>query len=826
MKFSKRNMFSWKNVFLILFCSCFGFCSSRDTITINQTLQGSETIFSEGNRFKMGFFSPGNTSKYYVGIMYNNPSNAVVWVANRDKPMNDSRGTIAISEDGNLVVLDGQKTRIWYSDVSEPLSNTTTAQLMDNGNLVLKDGSTGRKLWESFSNPSDCLLRTMKLGTKALRSWRSPSEPFPGSFSFGIQLLNIPQVVIWNSSELYWRSGPWNKQIFIGISQMGSYYNNGFDFTTDSDGNTSLSFDYKNYQSENLYLHLGSNGSLLQTYWDQGKEQWEVTWESHSSECDEYGKCGSFGICNPGELQQVCSCLRGFKPKREVEWGNGNWSSGCVRKEDLQCDRNNSDVNKSKKDGFLKLQMVKVPDFSTWVPSSQGTCETDCSRNCSCLAYSFYPGIGCMHWTGSLIDLQQFSMGGADVYIRLAYSELDLKKESKHKKVIIATAVTIGLLAIAISAYFCWRCLAKHRGKKKQKRVIYLGKTSSPNMSGEDTTRAKLEELPVFDFEIIANATENFDPRNKLGQGGFGPVYKGKLEDGQEIAVKRLSIYSGQGQEEFMNEVVVISKLQHRNLVRLHGCCIEGGEKMLVYEFMPNGSLDTLLFDPQNEEFLDWSKRFMIIEGIGRGLLYLHRDSRLKIVHRDLKASNILLDEQLNPKISDFGLARIFGGNQHQANTQRVVGTYGYMAPEYAMDGRFSEKSDVYSFGVLLLEIVSGRKNSGFYHDEFAISLPAHAWKMWNEERAEEVVDPRIYDRRFEMNMKRCVHVGLLCVQEYPEDRPNVSTVLSMLSSEIAELPGPNQPAFIGRKSCPDTDSSKQSNLSVNSTTITVIEGR
>ncbi|XP_019151275.1 PREDICTED: G-type lectin S-receptor-like serine/threonine-protein kinase SD1-13 isoform X2 [Ipomoea nil] len=727
MMFSKRNMCSWKNVFLILFCYCFGFCSSRDTITINQTLQGSETILSEGNRFKMGFFSPGNTSKYYVGIMYNNPSNAVVWVANRDKPMNDSRGTIAISEDGNLVVLDGQNT-IWSSDVSDSsLSNTTTAQLMDTGNLVLKDGSTGRKLWESFSNPSDSLLRTMKLGTKALRSWRSPLEPFPGSFSFGIQLLNIPQVVIWNNTELYWRSGPWNKQIFIGVSEMDSYYNNGFDFTTDSDGNASLSFDYLDHQSESLYIHISSNGSLLQTFWDQGKEQWEVTWESHASECDEYGKCGSFGICNPGGLQ-VCSCLRGYKPKREVEWGNGNWSSGCIRNEDLQCDRNNSDVNKSKQDRFFKLQMVKVPDFATWVPSSQDTCESDCSRNCSCLAYSFYPGIGCMHWTRSLIDLQQFSMGGADVYIRLAYSELDLKKESKHnKKAIIATTVTIGLLAIAISAYFCWGCLAKHRGKKqKQKRVIYLGKTSSPNMCGEDTTRAKLEELPVFDFEIIANATGNFDPRNKLGQGGFGPVYKGKLEDGQEIAVKRLSIYSGQGQEEFMNEVVVISKLQHRNLVRLHGCCIEGGEKMLVYEFMPNGSLDSLLFDPQNEEFLDWSKRFMIIEGIGRGLLYLHRDSRLKIVHRDLKASNILLDEQLNPKISDFGLARIFGGNQHQANTERVVGTYGYMAPEYAMDGRFSEKSDVYSFGVLLLEIVSGRKNSGFYHDEFAISLPAH----------------------------------------------------------------------------------------------------
>ncbi|XP_074270053.1 cysteine-rich receptor-like protein kinase 25 isoform X2 [Silene latifolia] len=335
----------------------------------------------------------------------------------------------------------------------------------------------------------------------------------------------------------------------------------------------------------------------------------------------------------------------------------------------------------------------------------------------------------------------------------------------------------------------------------------------------------KFEELPLFKFEKLSAATNNFQESNKLGQGGFGPVYKGTLEDGQEVAIKRLSGTSRQGVEEFMNEVLVISKLQHRNLVRLLGCCAERFERMLIYNYMPNKSQDALLFDPQKKGILDWNKRYSIIEGICRGLLYLHRDSRLKIIHRDLKAANILLDENLNPKISDFGMARIFGGTQIEADTARVVGTYGYMPPEYAIEGRFSEKSDVFSFGVLLLEIITGKKTRWF--DESSLSLLGYVWKQWNEDNNISLIDPIIAYQGFEAEISKCIHVGLLCVQEYAQDRPDISDVIAKLSaSSMAGFQKPKQPGFT--QFMRDTSTSTQSHerSSTNDVSITNISGR
>ncbi|GMP75315.1 hypothetical protein CsSME_00032458 [Camellia sinensis var. sinensis] len=322
---------------------------------------------------------------------------------------------------------------------------------------------------------------------------------------------------------------------------------------------------------------------------------------------------------------------------------------------------------------------------------------------------------------------------------------------------------------------------------------------NSENLQAEK--HAKLRDFPSFQLDIILAATEHFSEKNKLGEGGFGPVYKGTLPDDRDIAVKRLSRTSGQGLKEFKNEVILIARLQHRNLVRLLGCCLEENESLLIYEYMPNKSLDVFLFDSTKGEQLDWKRRFLIINGIARGVLYLHEDSRLRIIHRDLKASNVLLDHEMHPKISDFGMARIFGGNQSEANTNRIVGSYGYMAPEYAMEGLFSIKSDVFSFGVILLEIISGKKNSGFHLSKHGHSLLTFAWKLWSEGQGLELMDPILVQSCVASEVLKCIHIGLLCVQEDAADRPNMSFVVVMLGSDTVILPQPKQPAFsVGRQ--------------------------
>ncbi|KAG4124050.1 hypothetical protein ERO13_D10G016350v2 [Gossypium hirsutum] len=312
---------------------------------------------------------------------------------------------------------------------------------------------------------------------------------------------------------------------------------------------------------------------------------------------------------------------------------------------------------------------------------------------------------------------------------------------------------------------------------------------SRETFNGENGERS--QEFPSIRLDVLhvvpigsEASTNHFFDENKLGQGGFGPVYKGTLADGKEIAVKRLSETSSQGLVEFKNEIMLIAKLQHRNLVRLLGCCLEKNEKLLVYEFMPNKSLDVFLFDSKLAAQLDWQKRFNIIKGIARGILYLHEDSRLKIIHRDLKASNVLLDHEMNPKISDF-----------------VVGTYGYMAPEYAMEGLFSIKSDVFSFGVLLLEIISGQKNNGFHHLEHGESLLTFAWKLWSKGEGMELIDQVLVPSCVASEVLKCIHIGLLCVQEDPADRPTMSSVIFMLASDSTiTLLCPSEPAFsVGR---------------------------
>ncbi|PHT51414.1 G-type lectin S-receptor-like serine/threonine-protein kinase [Capsicum baccatum] len=306
----------------------------------------------------------------------------------------------------------------------------------------------------------------------------------------------------------------------------------------------------------------------------------------------------------------------------------------------------------------------------------------------------------------------------------------------------------------------------------------------------EPDLREKIMSLPVARFRSTR-------PRVPLAVQTHSAAVDaaGVLEEGQEIAVKRLSRTSMQGLDEYKNEVMYIAKLQHRNLVRLLGCCIQGEENMLIYEYMPNKSLDSYIVDQTKKKLLDWPKRFHIINGIARGLLYLHQDSRLRTIHRDLIASNVLLDIEMNPKISDFGMAKSVTGNEMGAKTCNVVGTYGYMSPEYAVDGIFSVKSDVFSFGVLMLEIVSGKRNRGFVHPDHNLNLLGHAWKLYKEDWSLELVDEQLADSCNISQVLRSIQVGLICVQRHPDDRPSMFSVVQMLANESL-LPKANEPGF------------------------------
>ncbi|KAL6313951.1 hypothetical protein AAG906_011681 [Vitis piasezkii] len=791
-----------------------------DTIIVNQPITDGETITSAGGSFELGFFSPGNSKNRYLGIWYKEASKKpVVWVANRESPLTDSSGVLKVTQPGILVLVNGTNGILWNSTSSRSAQDPN-AQLLDSGNLIMRNGNDSdpeNSLWQSFDYPCDTLLPGMKLGwnrvtglDRHLSSWRSADDPSKGKFTYGI--------------DPTFRPGPWNGIRFSGIPQLTI--------------NPVYSYEYVSNEKEIYFIYhlvnssvvmrlvLTPDGKAKRFTWTDKKNDWSLYSTAQRDDCDNYAICGVNGICKINESPK-CECMKGFRPKIQSNWDMADWpkfqsnwdmadwSNGCIRSTPLDC---------QKGDGFVKYSGVKLPDTrNSWFNESMNLkeCASLCLRNCSCTAYANSDirggGSGCLLWFGDLIDIRDFTQNGQEFYVRMAASELassSIKSgsEKKKKHVIIISISTTGivLLSLVLTLY-----VLKKR-KKQLKRKGYM----DHNSRDENNEGQAHLELPLFDLDTLLNATNNFSSYNKLGEGGFGPVYKGILQEGQEIAVKMMSKTSRQGLKEFKNEVESIAKLQHRNLVKLLGCCIHGKERMLIYEYMPNKSLDFFIFDQMQSVVLDWSKRFLIINGIARGLLYLHQDSRLRIIHRDVKAENILLDNEMSPKISDFGIARCFGGNETEANTTRVAGTLGYMSPEYASEGLYSTKSDVFSFGVLVLEIVSGKRNRGFNHPDHDLNLLGHAWTLFMEDRSSEFIDASMGNSYTLSEVLRSINLGLLCVQRFPDDRPSMHSVALMLGSEGA-LPRPKEPCFFIDRNMMEANSS-----SGTQSTMTLLEAR
>ncbi|OEL27221.1 putative LRR receptor-like serine/threonine-protein kinase [Dichanthelium oligosanthes] len=345
------------------------------------------------------------------------------------------------------------------------------------------------------------------------------------------------------------------------------------------------------------------------------------------------------------------------------------------------------------------------------------------------------------------------------------------KKKSKAGAI---AGIVIGASVLGLAALFGISMLTKRRRRlARQQQELY-------DLIGQPD---------VFSYAELKLATDNFSPRNILGQGGYGPVYKGTLTDGRAIAVKQLAQSSHQGERQFVAEVATMSAVQHRNLVKLHGCCIDSNTHLLVYEYLENGSLDRALFGDSSLK-LDWSARFEIILGIARGLTYLHEESSTRIVHRDIKASNVLLDTDLTPKVSDFGLAKLYDENKSHLILTFLIDhcSSGYLAPEYAMRGQLTEKADVFAFGVVALEAVSGRSNTDNSLEERNIYLLEWAWGLYEEKQPLRILDPMLEEFDTEEAL-RVIHVALICTQGSPHQRPLMSRVVAMLTgkAEVAE---------------------------------------
>ncbi|KAL2932328.1 hypothetical protein RDABS01_037738 [Bienertia sinuspersici] len=542
----------------------------RKAYSSDEVLQNLEEPGSV-NHVSLTTFSgryPTNSTNRYVGIWYSVGDSdhglEVVWVANRDNPLNDTSGVLKISDDGNLQVLDGQGNVFWSSSndvVSSHQGNSSVARLLDTGNLVLLSNANGSIVWQSFDHPTDSWLPqgsftvkedSTKNNSVVLRSWKSPMDPSSGRFSVGIISRNLPEFFTLDGDKPYWRSGPWNGYLYVGVPFMHSEASTGIRIIDNHDGTLYVAY---SVGDESLLerFELKYDGRVLQKFWNNNTSEhgkWEIKWQSIESECDVYGTCGPFGSCNP-HTSPICTCLHGFEPKNMAEWSQGNWTSGCVRRMTLQC--NNT---AGKADKFIQLKHMKVPDYAQWISTAnQDDCGRNCLANCSCLAYAYYSGIGCMIWNQSLIDIQQFSGDGAEVFVRLAHSELG--EDSKWKRLMVVIVI-MPTTTFAVFMYCIWRWKCRHFGGKKATNKF------------ED--QVELKDLPMFSFGKLEVATSNFSENKKLGEGGFGIVYKGELEDGQQIAVKRLSRASGQGLKEFMNETIFCLEFEQHILL-----CIQLG---------------------------------------------------------------------------------------------------------------------------------------------------------------------------------------------------------------------------------------------------------
>ncbi|KAL4573053.1 hypothetical protein LXL04_019846 [Taraxacum kok-saghyz] len=736
--------------------------SATDTITANQSISGDQTISSKDENFELGFFKAGNSSNYYIGMWYKKVSTdppTIAWVANRETPVSDRFKSELKIIDGNLVLLNESKSPIWSTGINSSNSNSVIAVLLDDGNLVLRNGSNSiDPIWQSFDFPAHTWLPGAKIAynnitgrKQLLTSWKSIEDPAEGLFTLELDPIEKQYIIKWNRTTQYWTSGPWNGQIFSQVPEMRLNYIYNFSYV--SNVNESY-FTYSLYNPSIISRFIMDvSGQIKQLSWLDSTKQWNLFWSQPRTQCEVYDFCGAFGSCRQSGLP-FCNCLTGFNPRSQSDWDLSDFSGGCVRKTNLQCGRT------SEKYGFLSISasIARKPPNSTLLSlSSSRECKNRCLNSCSCNAYS-YDNTACSIWESELLDLSDSNSNELTIYVKVASK--DLPSNKKNNAVIIGAVVGSVVFAVFILGLIL---LLVYRKKKK-----FAGKTTVEG------------SLVSFVYRDLQTATKNFS--DKLGGGGFGSVFKGTLPDNSDVAVKKLESVS-QGEKQFRTEVSTIGTIQHVNLVRLRGFCSEGNYKLLVYDYMPNGSLDAHLF--KDEKCLDWKTRYQIALGTARGLVYLHEKCRDCIIHCDIKPENILLDNDLCPKVADFGLAKLMGRDFSRVLTT-MRGTRGYLAPEWLSGVAITMKADVYSFGMMLFEIISGKRNSEHSENRKIKYFPMHvANVVIGGDDVLGLLDPRLNgEAKGEEVIKLC-KVACWCIQDDEENRPTMSQVEQILEGVL-----------------------------------------
>lgn len=763
-----------------------------DTLGKGRNITDGETLVSADGTFTLGFFSPGASTKRYLGIWFSASSVAVCWVANGGRPVNGNSGVLVVRDTGSLLLLDGSGQTIWSSN-STSSSSSAEAQLLNSGNLVVRDGgsSSDAILWQSFDHPSNTLLSGMKLGKNKwtgaewyLTSWRSADDPSPGAYRRALDTSGLPELVVWEGNVRTYRTGPWNGRWFSGVPEVSAYRNLIWYQVTTSPAEVSYGYT-SNPGAALTRVVLTDAGVAKRLVWDAGARTWQTFFQGPRDVCDAYGKCGAFGLCDAGAASTwFCTCLTGFSPASPPAWSLRDTSGGCKRNVKLDCANNGSGTTTTT-DGFLLVRGVKLPDTHNATVDMTMTvedCAARCLANCSCLAYAAADirggdvRSGCVMWTDDIVDLRYVDKG-QDLYLRLARSELPAaagpspQRPFRTAPVVGASAAAVAVVLIVLSVVLVIR--------RRRRPIIPAVHSASPSVPSTELRRPP--SVPSVDLSSLRRATNDFSADNVIGRGGFSTVFEGNLADGTKVAVKRLTqcYLTDGGGETFMREVEVMSELKHENLARLLAYCKDGNERILVYEYMENRSLNLYIFarDANQRAVLNWERRLEIIVGVARGVAYLHGLSKV-VIHRDLKPSNVLLDGNWRAKIADFGTAKVFVDGQ---TNPTLVQTEGYRAPEYTARGpSLTLKCDVYSFGVVLIEIVSGQRNSSNQ------TLISDARESWSQNKIkEDLLDSAVGQPGPEilLRLERCVQVGLLCVQQSPADRPSMAEVVAMLTA-------------------------------------------